>query len=151
MKKDIGEELRNWDTYWIRLAYIRLTESGKIPNIDCPVEDHPHFDLIEKVASEMHEEYDDELWLDEIRDGAIRVLHEVFDSQDAFIQTPLCPVCGQKGEVGITNADIANFLRWDVSEITVQEAFPNMPTEKREQLISGTHPECWDALWKFQS
>ena len=30
----------------------------------------------------------------------------------------------------------------------IQHAFPEMPMETRELLISGTHPECWDSLYK---
>lgn len=25
----------------------------------------------------------------------------------------------------------------------VQDAFPTMPADKREQLLTGTHPGCW--------
>lgn len=28
-----------------------------------------------------------------------------------------------------------------------QEAFPNMSIELREQIISGTHPKCWDEMF----
>jgi hypothetical protein len=27
-----------------------------------------------------------------------------------------------------------------------QVAFPNMPADQREMLISGTHPVCWDMM-----
>jgi hypothetical protein len=28
----------------------------------------------------------------------------------------------------------------------VQRAFPEMPDDRRELLVSGTHPECWALL-----
>ena len=33
------------------------------------------------------------------------------------------------------------------AEILAQQAFPELPTEIREQLISGTHPKCWDEMF----
>ena len=29
----------------------------------------------------------------------------------------------------------------------VQDAFPNLNIDEREQIISGTHPQCWDELF----
>jgi len=29
----------------------------------------------------------------------------------------------------------------------VQEAFPNRSLDFREQIISGTHPVCWDEMF----
>jgi len=31
----------------------------------------------------------------------------------------------------------------------MQEAFPNLSLEMREQLISGTHPDCWNKIWSY--
>jgi hypothetical protein len=28
----------------------------------------------------------------------------------------------------------------------VQDAFPKMSASLREQIITGTHPECWDQM-----
>jgi hypothetical protein len=30
----------------------------------------------------------------------------------------------------------------------IQDAFPDLDLESREQLISGTHSECWDKMMK---
>ena len=45
------------EMHWIRQAYLKLTSSGRIPNIDCPILEHHEIDLVEKVALEMKEEY----------------------------------------------------------------------------------------------
>lgn len=35
------------------------------------------------------------------------------------------------------------YRKWDEGEF-VQDAFPDMPAEQRELLISGTCPACWN-------
>lgn len=30
----------------------------------------------------------------------------------------------------------------------IQDAFPEWSADKRELLITGTHPECWDAIFE---
>jgi hypothetical protein len=30
----------------------------------------------------------------------------------------------------------------------VQDAFPYLSAPEREQLISGTHPKCWDEMFE---
>lgn len=34
-----------------------------------------------------------------------------------------------------------------IQGVHVQEAFPDMNIGLREQIISGTHPECWDEMF----
>lgn len=59
------------------------------------------------------------------------------------VQTPRCVVCGKKGEVG---AILGQIMQW-VKGVPVQNAFPDMEPGLREQLINGTHPACFDALF----
>jgi hypothetical protein len=40
------------------------------------------------------------------------------------------------------------FIAWREHKVFVQNAFPELPVDARELIISGTHTECWDALWK---
>ena len=58
-----------------------------------------------------------------------------------------CIVCGQQSEVEIDDspADQDGFVAWMRGEY-VQMAFPHWTDEKRELLISGTHPACWKVL-----
>jgi hypothetical protein len=30
----------------------------------------------------------------------------------------------------------------------IQDAMPTTPAPIREQMMTGTHPECWDEMWK---
>jgi hypothetical protein len=55
------------------------------------------------------------------------------------LTTPACVVCGQPSHVELTDDELAAYL----GRRFVQEAFPNWSADRRELLISGTHPACW--------
>jgi hypothetical protein len=57
--------------------------------------------------------------------------------------TKKCMQCGESSELDL---DYESFLKWKKGAY-VQDAFPNMPAQVREQLISGTHPDCWTKMW----
>jgi hypothetical protein len=59
------------------------------------------------------------------------------------VETRTCRQCGYKGEVEVPNSGLARYS----SGALMQDAFPDLSKELREQLISGTHPECWAALF----
>ena len=42
--------------------------------------------------------------------------------------------------------DGASYFNYFVRGNSVAECFPTLSLDQRELLISGTHPECWDAL-----
>ena len=46
----------------------------------------------------------------------------------------------------LIRADVDAYYAWMNGEF-VQNAFPNWPAEKRELLITGTHPYCWDEMF----
>lgn len=54
--------------------------------------------------------------------------------------TRKCVWCGQTGVVGVDENELYAYLRGNPA----QEAFKSLTIELREQIISGTHPECWD-------
>lgn len=54
-----------------------------------------------------------------------------------------CPICHTSHDVEVP---IDRFILWK-GGLSVQEAFPDMPPEERERLISGICPECWDKLF----
>ena len=58
-----------------------------------------------------------------------------------------CIVCGQQSEVEFDDSpdDQEGFVAWSKGEST-QVAFAHWTDEKRELLISGTHPQCWEVL-----
>lgn len=59
------------------------------------------------------------------------------------VLTPPCMCCGERGTV-VVPTDAHN--RWRAGELA-QVAFPDLTADVREQLISGTHPACWDAMF----
>ena len=61
------------------------------------------------------------------------------------VMPPTCFVCSKGSEpIAVRKADFHNWR----NGMLIQHAFPEMPMETRELLISGTHPECWDSLYK---
>lgn len=59
------------------------------------------------------------------------------------LKTPTCRHCGEWDIIKVRAADLERYR----AGALIQEAFPEMPIERREQLISGTHPACWDAIF----
>lgn len=53
-----------------------------------------------------------------------------------------CPMCGCGNEVEVNEAD---YWDWDDGAL-VQNAFPYLPAEKREMLITGLCPTCWNKM-----
>lgn len=61
----------------------------------------------------------------------------------SLIETPRCFHCGEKGILALPDEGIAKYE----SGAFVQDAFPDLPRELREQIISGTHPKCWEEMF----
>jgi hypothetical protein len=59
-----------------------------------------------------------------------------------MVRTPLCGICGEEGVVTVP---YLGFLEWNFGKL-VQDAFPDLDLATREQMISGTHPKCWDEM-----
>ena len=57
--------------------------------------------------------------------------------------TKRCPWCNNRGELAL---DLDGFRRWRDGEL-VQYALPDLSPTEREQLITGLHPACQDALY----
>lgn len=57
---------------------------------------------------------------------------------------PNCPFCGKASYLRLPRAQVQAFQLG----MLVQRAFPGLPADQRELLISGTHPECWDRFMK---
>jgi hypothetical protein len=60
----------------------------------------------------------------------------------ADVQTKACVVCGR---CGVVRMPYEAFLKWERGAF-IQVAWPEGPAELREQLVSGTHPKCWEQL-----
>lgn len=54
-----------------------------------------------------------------------------------------CRVCGQDSSVEVEPERFVAYRNGGL----VQNVWPDRSIEWREQLISGTHPDCWDRLF----
>jgi hypothetical protein len=61
----------------------------------------------------------------------------------SVVETPRCVHCGYKGEVEVPNSGLARRS----AGALIQDAFPDLSRGLREQLVSGTHPECWAEMF----
>lgn len=57
--------------------------------------------------------------------------------------TPACLICGQTGQLALTRAEAGGLQ----SGAFVHDALPDVSRPLREQVISGTHPDCWTAAF----
>lgn len=55
-----------------------------------------------------------------------------------------CPSCNKHGTLTIWEDDFTRYL----NGATAEDAFPDILAPVREQIISGTHPECWNKIFK---
>ena len=60
-----------------------------------------------------------------------------------LIHTRRCMVCGDGGTLELPVDGIAKYE----AGTHVQDAFPELSKDLREQIISGTHPQCWEDLF----
>lgn len=59
------------------------------------------------------------------------------------VESSDCSVCGKATIFELHEVD---YIRWRTGE-HIQNVFPDMTPDEREILISGTHPECWNAMF----
>ena len=57
--------------------------------------------------------------------------------------TRRCPVCYKTGTIMVDEQELLHYLRGNY----VQDSFKTMPAPLREQIITGTHPECWQKMF----
>ena len=55
----------------------------------------------------------------------------------------ICPICGKVNEIEVNEAD---YLDWN-DGMLAQDAFPYLPADVREMLISGICPSCWNRMF----
>jgi hypothetical protein len=58
--------------------------------------------------------------------------------------TTRCPQCGDLKQFPLHDFKIR---RWKQEGEPIQRVFPELSTEDRERLISGTCPKCWDSMF----
>lgn len=59
----------------------------------------------------------------------------------------LCPRCVHCGQASTVEMPEKAFWAWQQEGKYIQDAWPEASAAVREQLISGTHPKCWDEMW----
>lgn len=83
--------------------------------------------------------------LQECGGGAEQDLPDSTDEEFFLAETPVCMVCGQTGTIKMTPRDYAV---WQLDPRLIQDKLSNISDDEREQLISGTHPACWNKLFQ---
>jgi hypothetical protein len=78
----------------------------------------------------------------ELNDAAQEVLKNTSED-NIVVYTRKCFHCGQTGFVVVKSDDLDKYSEGAL----LQEAFPEMPTDRREQMVSGIHPECWKEIF----
>jgi hypothetical protein len=68
---------------------------------------------------------------------------EIVKNTTYVVITDPCFVCGEQGQVEVP---MQGFLIRQLGGL-IQEAYPDMDTALREQLVSGIHPECWEKTY----
>lgn len=59
-----------------------------------------------------------------------------------YIHT-VCPICGNSCDICVKTDD---FINWYFYNTPIQDAFPYLPSDAREMLISGIYPSCWKTI-----
>lgn len=58
---------------------------------------------------------------------------------------PLCMHCGEAEPLTLSSLQLE---AWQAGAM-IQDAFPDLSIEAREQIKSGTHAECWDKMFAW--
>jgi len=64
-----------------------------------------------------------------------------------IVRTPKCCQCGENTLVEIPVNLHGNYMSWRNGTMFIQDAFPMWDRDRREMLITGTHPACWDKMF----
>jgi hypothetical protein len=59
-----------------------------------------------------------------------------------LMRTPTCAMCGKGGFVEVFSEGYMARKKG----ASVQDAFSELDMSLREQIISGTHPKCWESM-----
>ena len=63
------------------------------------------------------------------------------------INTNTCLHCGQQGFIEMSEDEYNRGIDAFNEGELIQCAFPGLSVDQREQIISGTHPKCWNELF----
>ena len=68
---------------------------------------------------------------------------EVDGEETVTFTTKRCFRCGNTTDVEVVASGLD---RWQAGEL-IQDAFPDIPIDIREMMVSGMHPECWETMF----
>jgi len=63
------------------------------------------------------------------------------------INTNTCLHCGEQGFIEMSEDEYNQGITAFNEGAFIQEAFPSLSADQREQIISGTHPKCWNEMF----
>lgn len=63
-----------------------------------------------------------------------------------FLLERTCMHCEKTTEFSLSRKQYDGYI---VDRKYVQDVFPELSKEEREVIISGTHPECWNAMFQY--
>jgi len=72
--------------------------------------------------------------------------HHIEDEAVVRVPTPQCFVCRDEGTVFVIRKDWITW-QWSDNRPLIQDLFPYLAPEYREQMITGTHPNCFRSLF----
>lgn len=58
-----------------------------------------------------------------------------------------CPSCGKVSTLEMTNEQYDKYIS---GEGYIQDIFSDWPASKREMLITGICPDCWNKMFSFE-
>jgi hypothetical protein len=65
-----------------------------------------------------------------------------------MLPTLECPSCGKAGAIEVEEEDLKAYNEGIGEKRLIQNAFPYLTLDQREQLMTGYDAACWTALWK---
>ena len=68
------------------------------------------------------------------------------DDDIVTVPTDKCIICSQEGTIEVIRKDWHE-LMWDNPRKDVKDYFPYLDKSSWEQIISGSHPKCFDDLF----
>lgn len=60
----------------------------------------------------------------------------------SIIETPTCFKCGKRGQLEIPTQIWFAGIKKSEEGALIQDAFPTLTTDEREQLLTGIHSKC---------
>lgn len=74
----------------------------------------------------------------------MKIIDEIYSPVHVYIvETKLCFNCNKSGTVEVPAQELFYLNQGK----NIQDALITVPKELREQIITGTHPTCWDEMF----